>query len=304
MGMLWLAIACSAAIALIFKYSETADMNRYAVTSANYLTACVISVLLLVTRGTLGDAPLSLTTGWAEIPGALADGGARLSPAGSLFWALLVGLGAGVIFFLAFVYYQISVREHGVSLAGAFAKLGSLVPMSLSLLLWQEHPRALQWIGIALAIASILLVYWPAGRSLRRTVKLALILLFLFGGAAEFSNKIFQKYALQDYKLIFLLMTFLISFICSTTVALARRRPLRRAEVLTGVAVGIPNLFSSFFLIAALESIPAAVAFPAYGAGTIVIIHLVGVTLFRERPGRRAQIAILLTILALILINL
>jgi drug/metabolite transporter (DMT)-like permease len=304
MWMLWLAIVCSASIALIFKRSETARMNRYAVTSANYLTACLISILLLALRPPQLDSGSSITAVWSELSAVLAAGNVRLSPSGSLFWALLVGLGAGAVFFLAFVYYQISVREHGVSLAGAFAKLGILVPMSLSLLLWHEHPRAIQWLGIILAIASILLVHWPTGRDWRKTLRLALILLFLFGGTAEFSNKIFQKYALQNYKLVFLLTTFLIAFVCSTAVAVARKRPVRGVELLTGVGVGIPNLFSSFFLIAALETIPAAVAFPAYGAGTIVIIHLVGVTLFRERPSRRERIAILLTILALILINL
>ncbi|MBD3235872.1 MAG: hypothetical protein GF330_04140 [Candidatus Eisenbacteria bacterium] len=304
MWVLWLAIACSASIALIFRRSETAGMNRYAVTSANYLTACLISILLLALRPPPLGLPPAPPADLVEISSALGASDARLSPSGSFAWALLVGLGAGVVFFLAFVYYQISVREHGVSLAGAFAKLGILVPMSLSLLLWQEYPRAIQWLGIALAIASILLVHWPPGRNWRAAIRVALLLLFLFGGTAEFSNKIFQKYALQDYKLVFLLVTFFIAFLCSSSVAVARRRPVRVAELLTGVAVGIPNLFSSFFLIAALETIPAAVAFPAYGAGTIVIIHLVGVTAFRERPTRRERLAILLTVVALILINL
>ena len=44
---LLLAIICSASIALLFKHSETTGMNRYAVTSTNYVTASLVSLLLL-----------------------------------------------------------------------------------------------------------------------------------------------------------------------------------------------------------------------------------------------------------------
>ena len=77
-----------------------------------------------------------------------------------------------------------------------------------------------------------------------------------------------------------------------------------RRDLITGLAVGIPNLFSSFFLILALETIPAAVAFPIFGAGTIVIINVVGMAFFRERLTRVELAAVGLTIAAIVLINL
>ena len=46
-----LAIACSLSIALVFKHSETAGMNRYAITSVNYLAACAVCVSLLGANG-------------------------------------------------------------------------------------------------------------------------------------------------------------------------------------------------------------------------------------------------------------
>ena len=285
---LLLAIACSACIALIFKHSEMVGMNRYAVTSANYVTACLVSGSLMAVKG------LPLPDEFALVASL------GLSPAAGLVWAVLAGMGAGAVFFLGFIYYQIAVHRHGVGLAGAFAKLGILVPMSLSLMLWREYPTAVQWGGIGLAVFSIVLVNPPAKRSLRT----ALLLLFLFCGAAEFSNKVFQKYGFQEHKSLFLLVTFAVAFLCSLVATVKAHRPVTQRDLLTGIAVGVPNLFSSFFLILALEHIKATVAFPAFGAGTIVIINVVGILFFKERLTRPEQLAVALTITALILINL
>ena len=304
MVYLLLAIGCSAAIALIFKHSETAGMNRYAVTTANYLAASLVGGAILVSQGVSLPGDLTLSNAIAEIGRSFNTGQQTLSPEAGAVWAVLVGLGAGVVFFLGFIYYQISVREHGVGLAGAFAKLGILVPMSLSLVLWREHPRLIQWWGIGLAISSIVLVNWPAKGNLRAALRPALLLLFLFCGAAEFSNKVFQKYGMLHYKSLFLLVTFSVAFLFSLATTAAKQEPVARRDLLTGLAVGVPNLFSSFFLILALDRIAAAVVFPAYGAGTIVIINLVGIVFFKEKLSRMEKAAIALTIVALILINL
>jgi len=301
---LLLATCCSSAIALLFKHSENSGMNRYAVTTVNYVTAVLLSTAMLV--GGRFRLPSEFSPGRAfdQLGDALAGGPAPISPDGSLLWAGLAGLGAGLFFFLAFVYYQLAVRDHGVGLAGSFAKLGILVPMSLSLVLWQELPTALQWFGIALAVGSIVIVNWPTGRGLGDALRPALLLLFLFGGIAEFSNKVFQQYGRQDDKAVFLLATFAVACLCSLVVTVRRRRPVARRDIVMGILVGVPNLFSSFFLILALDTVPAAVAFPAFGAGTIVIINAVGVTFFRERLSTREWLAVGLTATALILINL
>ena len=298
-----LATLCSASIALIFKYSETAGMNRYAVTSANYLTASAVGAVMIA-GADLPYAPgIEWGKGFGEITEAIAGSGVMLSPQASLIWAVLIGLAAGVVFFLAFIYYQLSVRDYGVGLSGSFAKLGILVPLSLSLVLWKELPTGLQWAGIILAVSSIALVNWPVKRDIRKALRPALILLFLFGGTAEFSNKLFQKYAISDYKSVFLFVTFTVALVFSLATTWRKRLPIRRRDIITGVAVGVPNLFSSFFLILALNSIPAAVAFPAYGAGSILIISIVGVTVFREHLTNREWVAVSLTAIALILMN-
>lgn len=303
MSYLFLAILCSSSIALIFKYSESRGLNRYAVTSVNYLAACLTSGLLIWNRGGLVSTKPALGSSLEGIIETLMAGKPIEDPSSGLVWAVICGLAAGAIFFLAFVFYQKSVKEEGVGLSGAFAKLGILVPMALSLALWREYPTGLQWLGMAIAVFSIFLVNWPTRRNRWQGLRTSLILLFVFAGLAEFSNKVFQKYGIVDLKDAFLLTTFFVALLLSLMVTVRRRQVVTGKDWLTGLAVGIPNYFSSYFLILALEGIPAAVAFPVFGAGTILTINVGGALIFRERLRPKDIAVIVLVGLSLILVS-
>ena len=304
MGYLFLAIICSSSIALIFKHSETSGRNRYAVTAANYLITVVLSIVLTGIDGLRDLGDINVHDAIVEIGRTLADNNGPLSVSGSAGWAVMIGLGAGLFFFLGFVFYQQSVREFGAGLSGAFAKLGILVPMTLSLLFWREMPTTIQWCGIVLAVASIVIVNFPTDGAWRKALRPVLVLLFLSGGVAEFSNKLYQQYGLQDHKTIFLMVTFGVALILSLGAMMRTGKRVTGKDVITGVAVGVPNLFSSYFLIQALEKIPATVAFPIFTAGSILLINVVGWAVFKERLSGLEKIAVGVIVLALILVNL
>ena len=276
-----LAILCSSSIALIFKHSETNNMNRLAVTTANYFTALIISLIMIFIQNKSVFSNIS-----------------------KLSWAMSIGTIAGIFFFLSFIYYQKSVKKNGAGLAGVFSKLGILLPMLISIVLWKEFPTSVQWIGIILAIFSIVIVNFPFNKNWKDALKLSLILLFFYGGIAEFSNKLFQRYASLNLKPLFLFFVFSTAFIISLIVTIKDKKEIKREDLFTGVLVGIPNLFSSFFLISALDLLKAAVVFPIFSAGSIVVISLGGFLIYNERLNRREFSAIIMTIIALILINM
>ena len=281
------------------------DMNRFTVTSANYFTAFIISLLFILNEGIFkrfaGKEHLEFFHEFFQV---IIKDKAVFSPSASLMWAVVIGIFAGFFFFLSFIYYQKSVRSEGVGLAGVFMKLGILLPMILSIILWQEYPTEIQWIGILLAISSIVLVNYPFGQDWRKALRLTLILLFFYGGIAEFSNKLFQKYAVLDLKPLFLFFVFFTAFLISLFFTIKSKKSINFREILTGMIVGVPNLFSSFFLINALDQLKTAVVFPIFSAGSIVVINLGGLFIFREKLNKREVISILMTIFALILINI
>lgn len=302
MAYLLLAIICSASIALIFKYTENTPTNRYVITSANYFMAFATSLFMIITRGLLVDvereAPFI-----KELTQLYLSKTAILSPYASIIWGLISGSIAGFFFFSSFFYYQKSVKENGVGLSGTIVKLGILIPMIFSIVIWKEFPSAIQWVGIILSLLSILLVNLSPQSLEKLDIKPTLIILFILGGMAEFSNKIYQKYALAEYKNIFLFATFFVAFLVSSFYTLKRKEKITKKDILTGFVVGIPNLFSSYFLILSLATLKTSVAFPIYSAGSIILINLGGVLIFKEKIARKNQLAILLTIVALVLIN-
>jgi len=298
------AVLCSSSIALIFKYSEANDLNRYVVTSINYLTAALISLSFIINREIVffdfNSSEFRASFGRVVLQ---EDG--IFSVQSSQQWATVVGLLAGIFFFVSFIYYQKSVRENGVGLAGTFGKLGILIPMLFAVLIWQEYPSNMQWFGIALAIISIVLVNFPFTKDWRKALRLNLIFLFLYGGIAEFSSKIFQKYALTDYKVLFLFWVFFSAFLISSFYSIRKIEGFpKKRELLIGAAVGVPNLFSSFFLISALNHLKTAVVFPIFSAGSIVLITAAGYIFFGEELKTKEWASILMTVLALILINI
>lgn len=297
MVYLILSIICSSSIALIFKYSESKDMNRFAITMFNYVGAAITALVML-----LIDFPKT-GSGGHSFQEVIVESSALFTKNSSIFWGIGIGLFAGIFFFVAFIYYQKSVRENGVSLSGAFGKLGIIVPMTLGMVLWKEIPLPLQWIGILLAIASILLVNNPFRSSADR-IRLSLVLLFMFNGLAEFTNKLFQNYTVTGYKNIFLLSVFSSAFFISFIFYRKRKIKIKVEEVFTGLAVGLPNLFSSFFLIMALEGMKSSVVFPVFSAGSVVMISIGGFFIFREKLQRKDLVSLFMILIALVLINI
>ncbi len=203
-----------------------------------------------------------------------------------------------------FIYYQKSVKENGVGISGTFAKLGILIPMIFSIIIWKEYPTSIQWIGIFLSLLSIIIVNMSFKGLEKLSVEPAIIFLFLFGGLAEFSNKIYQKYALNEFKSVFLFFIFFVAFLISFIYAKRKKVKLKKKDIIIGFLVGIPNLFSSYFLILSLDTLNTSVAFPLFSAGSIILITLGGYFIFKEEISFKNKVAIGLTLVALVLINL
>ena len=134
MFYLFLATVCSATIALIFKYTENSNTNRYLITSSNYFIAFAISLFIIVRRK-LFVGIVKTDSFVNEFQFLLSQDSYILSPYSSIIWGVIVGSIAGFFFFSSFIYYQKSVKENGVGISGTFAKLGILIPMIFSIMI-------------------------------------------------------------------------------------------------------------------------------------------------------------------------
>lgn len=85
-------------------------------------------------------------------------------------------------------------------------------------------------------------------------------------------------------------------------VAVARKR-VALMDLIYGALIGIPNYFSSRFLLLSLQEVEAVLVYPTYSVATMIIIAIAGTMLFHEKMSRKKACALGLILIALVLLN-
>lgn len=274
---LCLAILSSALVTVLMRLGSGGDSARKPLLAVNYLTCTAVSAAFL--RG-------------------------GLIPRGSgAAFALGLGLLGGALYLGAFLLLQRNVRESGVTLSSAFMKLGVIVPTALGVTLFRERLTMARAGGILLTLAAIALLSGGSTQKKGSARLPALALLMLCGGMADGLSKFYNAWgdpALEGH-----FLTFVFGFallLCAGLCVREGQRP-RGRDWLFGALLGVPNYFSSRFLLRALGTVPASVAYPVFSCGTILLTALVGRLAFGERPGRRQLAALAVVLVALVLLN-
>lgn len=275
---LLLAIAASTVISVGMRMSTGKVTGDLGMLAANYGTCLIVSLFY--------TGPGSLFPAAASLPS-----------------TLVLGAVQGVIYLLAFMLLQRNVQRNGVVLSATFMKLGLLVNIVLSLLLFGEKPGVTQVIGFVLALAAIVLINYQKGAG-RGHFPAGLLLLLLAGGCADAMSKVFEFYGDSAMADQFLVYTFFIALVLCIVLAAAKKERIGKAELFYGALVGIPNYFSARFLIRALQTVPAVVAYPTYSAATLLTVTVIGVAAFREKLRKTQIIAIAVILAALVLLNI
>jgi len=220
-------------------------------------------------------------------------------------FALTVWLGliSGVLYLAGLVMFQTNTRKRGIVLSSVFMKLGLLVPIVASVLFFNEVPTAIQITGFCIAVFAIVLI------NLKKegTVKgfgVGLIIMLLLSGGADVMAKIFDVFAPEALSALYLFYTFFTAFVLCVVLALQKKERPGFRELLYGTLIGVPNFFSAKFLLGALTQLPAVVVYPCFSVGTMLIVTVTGVAIFRERLSKLQWIALAAIIVALVLLNI
>ena len=276
MPYLLLAIFSSSAIAILMRLSSGKIQNNVAMLAMNYLMCTLLSIGF--------------------------SGQDSMFPTGSTL-TLLMGTAQGLLYLVSFLLLNISTARNGVVLSSVFMKLGLLVPMVLSIFLFGELPSALQLIGFVMALTAIFLINFEPGQKQIR-MNWLLLLLLLGGGSGDAMAKIFETWGDPSLASHFLLYTFLTALILCLALMKYKQQRIGRAELLFGLAIGIPNFFSAKFLLAALNSLPAVIVYPTYSVSTMLAVTLAGALFFREKLNRNQWLALVIILLALVFLNI
>ncbi len=275
-----LTVFCSTSIALILKYNDTKSGNAILLLAGNYLVASVISLFFYYFDK---ESQASTTS-------------------------LMISAGFGMIFVLAFFAFTKAVNIAGTALATISSRLSVIVPVILSIILFNESPNIFHLTGFAFTLVTLYFFYLTLRKNKARDISLKdylyLAAVLLGVGIADFGMKMFEQIRPMQEKSFFLAGIFGFAFIYSFAVHLVQRKSFDSKAFIRGNLLGIPNMFSSFFLIAALSEIKAIIVYPVVNIGIITLTALGAYLIWREKLNPYGIAALILGLLSIVLLSL
>ena len=277
---LLLATAFSASFGLLIRRSQRRGLNLWAVGAANYVTASVFHTIRSVVSGPLNPSPSTL---WIGAVG---------------------GMGYACTFVLVFSF----MARRGVSITTAIMRLGVVIPVLASILLWGEYPTYLQGAGALLAICSLpLLTIDPrgarSGLDLDKRGLGILVLLFLGNGLCSLSVRGFRQTNLGRESALFLAILFGTAATVAVIGWLTHREGSSRRDLLPGVLLGLCNALANQALVASLQHLPGILVFPFYSAIGVVLTAVFARAVWAERIRRLEVAGMGIALVATVLIN-
>lgn len=303
-----LAVACSVAIGVIFKYTGSMDVDRTALLTVNYAAAVAVA-------------------------GVIISLGARdLGPGLDVSAALVgLGVGTGTLLIAGFFLLSFATDVAGMSLAVGVMRLSAVLPFLGSWLLWGEIPSIAQGVGMVLAgVAFFLLAHkrrapdavpvstpsLSSGGSVREALSRMdwfafslLALTFCTGGAVDLSMKAFEEtFRPQNSRVLFLLMAFGVAFLIGALLvgvrAVRRGYRPRGPTIGWGIVLGVVNYGSLEFILRAIAALPGPFVFPANNIAIMLLSAVIGVSFWDETLSLPNRIGMGLAVGALILLRL
>jgi drug/metabolite transporter (DMT)-like permease len=218
----------------------------------------------------------------------------------------------GAAFISIFNLMAYCTRVSGITSMVLANKLSLVIPVICSLILFHEHAGIFKIAGIVLAFPAVYLttrtggekgapanLFWPA------------LLFFVSGGLDTLVNYIQATYLntheAQAAATIICFATAGTSGLVLLAVKMAGgKMKLELRNVVAGICLGIPNFFSIFFLVKALNSnlFESSATIPLLNIGILLASSVTAILFFREAAGKWRIMGLALALIAILLIAL
>ena len=284
--MIWLllSILCSTLIFVAFKL-----FDRFKISN---LQAIIINYFVAFTVGLLSD-------GFSVKPDEL-----LAKP-----WIFSIAI-LGFLFIFLFQLMAYVSQKFGVAAVSVTVKMSLVIPVSFGIWYYGDTITILKVLGI---VAALTAVYLATRKPIKTKVAPLYVFLplILFVGSGFLDA--FLKYNQQELvpsseqsyfaSLIFLTAGFL-GVIMLVIQRFRGKEPLHWRNIIGGIALGIPNYGSIYFLLKALEvkNLESSVVFPINNVGVVAVSVITGWLLFNENISRINKIGIILALVAIFLI--
>ncbi len=289
--MLYLSLAaiCSLLLVVIFKLFNTYNVESFQAIVCNY----IVCVLIGSIQG--GSFPLGsdvIQKDWFPFMLAL-----------------------GLLFISGFYIASQTVRHFGIAVASVAQRMSIIISVSFAILYFNEAATITKIIGILFAISSVILINLPDKKSTESTSNdtsirpiyylMPLSILVISGCIEAILQYVHLSFddldSNQESTILFSFAAFN-GIVATSFLVLTGKLTLGLKNLFWGVILGIPNYFSIFFLMVALDTIDASKAYPINNIFVVSTSAIVGYFVFSEKLNTFNVLGVIASAISIILI--
>jgi drug/metabolite transporter (DMT)-like permease len=273
-------------LVIFFKLFEKYNVDNLQALIANYFTSGILSLLLLNENDNISS---SLNSEW-----------------------FIHAIVLGVLFISIFNIYALGIQKIGVATTSVINKMSFIIPVIFSIVFYENEVFSINiFLGVLLALIGIYLSSTNNSSFNFDNKYLWIILIIFFGqGVVDIVLNDSKFYIPKDENILFFLTLFLSATATGILILFAKKQLsfLKIKNLLWGAVFGIPNFFSIFYFLKALQSDyfidKSYLIFPLTSVGIVVTTTILGMLLYKEILTKRNLIGIAIAIVSILIISL
>ena len=247
----------------------------WGVIQANYITAATVMTILTLKTPNTNIAPFTIILG------------------------AITGLSYTVGMYLNLTL----MGKKGAAITSSMIQLAVIIPITVSIFIYNETITRNQFLGITLAVISLPLLAAKPMKKLEVDKKLLpkIITTILVVGFSQLSSKILIQTGYGNQSNYFFQAIFTSAALLVTPLTWKNRAKIKKKDTVFGI--GIFNILSNMSLLLALTTLPGAIVFTVSSAGSLFLVTISALIIFKEMTSKSNLIGIILTLIAVILVN-
>ncbi len=282
---LLLSILSSTIIFVVFRMYTRFGINTLQAIIVNYFIACTVGFFGYIEGSDFTHVP---TEKW--FPGALM---------------------LGALFITVFNLAAITTQRSGLSVVAVATKMSVAIPVFCGIFLYNESTGILKLSGILLALVAVYLtsIKTKKGISIRPENLVFPLLVFIGSGVIDTSLKYLETSYVNETDVGLFSSTIFatagtIGVIILVIQGILGKLKIELKNILGGIALGVPNYFSIYFLVMALRSggFESSTIFTINHVAIVALSTLTGIVLFNEQLIKKNWIGLGLAIISIILV--
>ncbi len=227
-------------------------------------------------------------------------------------WAIAMG----ALFITIFNVISFTSIKSGITVAQTANKLSLVIPVLVSIKLYNENISALKIIGIVIALVAVYLVSKKEGTGVASTSSNSIgamvlpVLLFVGSGIIDTLTKYVQKTYLYNNEVSnsYLISGFFFAGVFGTLLLaylyIKGSKKFAWKHVFAGIILGVPNYFSIYFFVKSLDAMneQSSSVIPINNIGVLFFASIIGIFIFKEKMSKQNYVGLFLTLVAILCI--